>query len=488
MNDLSRRALWLTATALLPLGLTACDSNDPGPGPSACEALTLDCALQASEVRYDTTGSEVQVTDLGNGVAPRVGTIRWTNDNEYVLNGRVFVNDGQTLEIEPGTIVRGRPGSGERASALIVARGGTIMAEGTAAEPIVMTSLSDDLADPDDQPLGGGQWGGLIVLGRAGLNTTPAELNIEGIPVSEPRGVYGGSNDDDNSGTIRYVSIRYGGTNIGENNEINGLTLGGVGRGTTIEYVEVFSNADDGVEFFGGTVNTKHMVVAFSDDDSFDTDQGYRGLNQYWLAIQRAGDGDNGAEMDGGDADGDVDAQPYSAFKVANATFVGSGQNDQNTGLGRALRIRESSAASYYRSVFTGFDNLLNIEETDDATDVDSRAQLEAGRLVLNGNVFGTFLDGDDAAGSVSQDFVRAYLTNAANANVFAGTEAVVSGLTNGDTEGGINPTSAGQAATPRGTLPADPFFEASTCTGAVCAGNNWIQGWTALSQLGYLD
>ena len=355
MTDFSRRALWLAAAALLPLGLTACDSDDPTPQPQpqpgVCESAatnqTLGCAIAANEVRYDTLNAgEVQVTDLGQGVAPRVGTVRWTANNEYILNGRVFVNDGQTLEIEPGTVIRGRPGQGERSSALIVAQGGMIMANGTAADPIVMTSLGDDLAIADDQPLGGGQWGGLIVLGSAGLNVNTATLNIEGIPTTEPRGTYGGTDDDDNSGIIRYVSIRYGGTLIGDNNEINGLTLGGVGRGTTIEYVEVFSNADDGVEFFGGTVNTKYMVVAFSDDDSFDTDQGYRGLNQYWLAVQREGDGDNGAEMDGGDDElGGFDSQPYSNFVVANATFIGSGLATGNSGLGRALRIRESSAA-----------------------------------------------------------------------------------------------------------------------------------------------
>ncbi|MCH2662561.1 hypothetical protein MK163_19135, partial [bacterium] len=160
----------------------------------------------------------------------------WTADNEYVLNGLVFVDEGATLTIQPGTVIKGMPGQGENASALVVARGGKIFASGTPDQPIVFTAQADDVSDAGDLPLAArGLWGGVIILGRATLNSEPGETPIEGIPTTEPRGLYGGSDDGDNSGVFRYVSIRHGGTDIGAGNEINGLTMGGVGSGTLIE-------------------------------------------------------------------------------------------------------------------------------------------------------------------------------------------------------------------------------------------------------------
>ncbi len=187
----------------------------------------------------------------------------WTPDNTYVLNGFVFVEDGVSLTIEPGTVVRGKPGQGENASALIVAQGGRIFAEGTRENPIIFTAEADDVSDPFDLPLDTrGLWGGVILLGKAVINTSTGVGAIEGIPTTEPRGAYGGSDDSDDSGVFRYVSIRYGGTDIGAGNEINGLTMGAVGSGTVVEYVEVYNNQDDGFEWFGGTVNSRYLVSA----------------------------------------------------------------------------------------------------------------------------------------------------------------------------------------------------------------------------------
>ena len=211
------------------------------------------------------------------------GTVNFSKDTIYVLNGLVFVASNETLNIEAGTVIKGKPGAGASASALVVAKGGTINANGTAADPIIMTYESDN-GTPQLSNVKG-QWGGLIILGNAGLNSSPGSTQIEGIPTNEPRGIYGGSNDSDNSGIIRYVSIRHGGTDIGAGNEINGLTLGGVGSGTTIEYIEVVANKDDGVEFFGGTANTKYLITAYCGDDSFDYDEGFRGKGQFWVTV-----------------------------------------------------------------------------------------------------------------------------------------------------------------------------------------------------------
>jgi len=274
--------------------------------------LSLFPACRKSDFIIDDVES---ITDQGGGT----GTVTWTSDTEYLLNGFVFVNDGQTLTIEAGTVIRGKTGQGSLASALIVARGGTIIAEGERSNPIIFTAEGDDLKG--SVPLEArGLWGGLIILGDATISTKSGEDMIEGLPLSEPRGIYGGYDDDDNSGILQYVSIRHGGTNIGEGNEINGLTLGGVGRQTTIEYVEVISNADDGVEFFGGDVNCKNLAVSFCGDDAFDMDQGFHGKGQFWLAINSA-DSDKTLEVTGGLQP--VSGLPGSFPLVYNATLIG---------------------------------------------------------------------------------------------------------------------------------------------------------------------
>lgn len=235
--------------------------------------------------------AQIIITDDGSGT----GTTTWTQDNIYILDGFVFVNDGDVLNIEPGTVIKGRSGSGADASALIVARGGVIHANGTQESPIIFTFESDAL-DGSTPFNVRGQWGGVILLGSAQLNSSPGETQIEGIPDNESRGRYGGIDNMDSSGSISYVSIRHGGTDIGAGNEINGLTLGGVGAGTTLDYIEVISNADDGIEFFGGTASMKHVVTAFCGDDSFDYDEGWRGYGQFWCTVQEEGEGDRGGD------------------------------------------------------------------------------------------------------------------------------------------------------------------------------------------------
>ena len=183
----------------------------------------------------------------------------------WLLKGRVAVTEGATLTIPAGTIIKAAAGTGADASTLIIARGAKLNALGTKNSPIVFTSESDNISLGGSYPSNGpslsvesrGLWGGLIVLGKAPCSFAGdvTELQIEGIPTSDKNGLYGGTDVTDNSGTIQYISIRHGGAEIGEGNEINGLTLGGVGSGTTIDHIEVIANVDDGIEFFGGTVN-----------------------------------------------------------------------------------------------------------------------------------------------------------------------------------------------------------------------------------------
>jgi hypothetical protein len=230
----------------------------------------------------------------------------WETGKVYILGGRISVTNGATLTIQKGTVVKGEAGTGANATALLVARGGKLMAEGTADQPIIFTSVADEIvpgqiASPNLDPDVDGLWGGLIVLGSAKISASNengdlSEVQIEGIPTSDPNGLYGGNNDADNSGIIKYVSIRHGGANIGSGNEINGLTLGGVGSGTVIENIEVVANQDDGVEWFGGKVNVKTLLVWNVNDDAIDTDQSWSGTLNNFIVLAPAG---HNFELDG---------------------------------------------------------------------------------------------------------------------------------------------------------------------------------------------
>jgi hypothetical protein len=229
----------------------------------------------------------------------------WYSDTIYQLAGRIAVEDGVTLTIEPGTIIKGEAGTGANATALLIARGANIVAQGTPSQPIIFTSVADEIsqadiaagnfASPNLDPTINGLWGGVIILGNAPISPKPdatgevTEVQIEGIPTSDPNGLYGGINTHDNSGILSYVSIRHGGANIGSGNEINGLTLGGVGFGTTINNIEIVANQDDGIEWFGGTVNTSYVVVWNCGDDGIDTDQSWAGNLDNFVVISPAG-------------------------------------------------------------------------------------------------------------------------------------------------------------------------------------------------------
>ena len=249
-----------------------------------------------------------------------------------------------------------------------------------------MTAEADDgtLAATDR-----GLWGGLIILGSGVLNSTPGETQIEGIPTNEARGLYGGTNNADNSGLLKYVSIRHGGTDIGDANEINGLTLGGVGSGTVIEYIEVISNKDDGVEFFGGKPQLKNILVAYVGDDCFDYDEGFSGKGQFWCAIQDPNDGDRLGEHDGG-TDPET-AEPFAIPTIYNATYIGRGAAAGK----RVITFRDNAGGHYRNSIFTDQAKGIDIENL--AENQDSYKQFDDGNLSLENNVFWNVADGTGA-------------------------------------------------------------------------------------------
>ena len=339
------------------------------------------------------------VADDGAGT----GTTTWTCDNTYILDGYVFVNSGQALTIEAGTVIKGAAGSGVDASALIVAKGGQIFAEGGADCPIIMTYEADPL-DGSVAYDTRGQWGGLIILGDASTNFGgPAQ--VEGIPADNDRAVYGGENDADNSGILSYVSVRHGGTELGAANEINGITLGGVGSGTVIDHVEVVSNLDDGIEFFGGTVSVTNAIVAFCGDDSFDWDQGYRGAaNANWLAIQDqpGGIGDRGGELDGDDSDdGNVsaDEMPFSTPTVNGWTVVSAGNN-------QGFLFRNGSGGTVNNALICGTDEGIEIEDKETPEDAFDRwvaGDLNLSNIKVVGGTDAIDYDGSEVADGDAQ-------------------------------------------------------------------------------------
>ncbi len=274
------KKLILNLSFVLAIGMTlfSCKGTDPAPTPAP------DPQAVTGAITANTT---------------------WTSDRFWILNQKVVVKSGVTLTIEPGTIIKGSAGQGSLASALIIERGAKIIANGTAEKPIIFTSVADNIkvgekAGTNLKETDNSLWGGLIILGKAkgSFKGDVVEFNIEGIPASDIYGLYGGDKDDDNSGSLKYVSIRHGGAEIGEGNEINGLTLGCVGSGTTIQNVEVVANYDDGIELFGGTVNVTNALVWSVGDDGLDIDQAYAGTISNAMVIQGA-KSQSGLEIDG---------------------------------------------------------------------------------------------------------------------------------------------------------------------------------------------
>ena len=296
------------------------------------------------------------------------GATTWTRNNIYLLSGFVYVRSGGVLTIEPGTIIKGDKAS---KGSLIVEPGGQILANGTAAQPIVFTS---------NEPAGSrarGDWGGVIILGRA-------PVNLAGTPTIEGGvgSTYGGNLPNDNSGVFRYVRIEFSGIPFQPNSEINGLTMGGVGAGTTISHVQVHSCGDDSFEWFGGSVNAKYLISNSATDDDFDTDNGFTGRMQYGLAIRGANvadvSGSTAFESDndnGGSANTPQTAPVFSNFtallqnRTATANFT------------RALHLRRNTATSIFNSVLAGWPQGLFIDGAA------AQANATAGTLVLRNNV-----------------------------------------------------------------------------------------------------
>ncbi|MEZ5357763.1 MAG: hypothetical protein R3F48_02965 [Candidatus Zixiibacteriota bacterium] len=430
-----------------------------------------------------TLGADITVTN-----ADITGTVNWTNDNTYILDGLVFVESGEVLNIQAGTVIKGMEvPTTDFASALIVARGGQIFAIGTETDPIIFTTDADDVNDPNDlDAFDRGLWGGVIMLGDATINTSAGEGFIEGIPPGFP-GEYGDASfnfdDNHNGGTLQYVSIRHGGAELEPNNEINGLTLGAVGAGTTIEYVEVYGNLDDGIEFFGGTVRMKNIVVAFPADDSYDYDEGFNGSGQYWFAIND-NNGDHTGEHDGGTTP--EDGTPYAIPRFSNLTYIGAGACSASPKNPYCFNIRDNAGGKWYNSIFADHAH-AGITVEDLASGEDSRARLEAGDIEFSNNLWYGFGDGNTWNAIAPQSFVSSVLStsNTISDPQLRGLSRIAGAYAMDPRPLQGGPADGNFVSVTDDTL---NFFDDVDYLGAFDPNADlWIRGWTALDTYGFI-
>lgn len=293
------------AAGFMAASLTSCNKDD-----NKCEDVQCDAGYecQDGDCVLSYSGEEVTVN------ADITEDTHWTADKVYVLGKRIYVTNNAELKIDAGTVIKGETGSGTNSTGLIITQGATIEAVGSPTLPIIFTSVNDQItpadvasgnfASPNLDPTQQGLWGGLIILGKAEISASTSPVQIEGIPTSESA-LYGGSNNADYSGKLKYVSIRHTGSDIGTGNEIQALSLGGVGSATEISHLELIASKDDGIEFFGGSVSVSNVVVWNVGDDALDTDQGYSGTVTNFILISPGGscfelDGPEGTPLTNG--------------------------------------------------------------------------------------------------------------------------------------------------------------------------------------------
>jgi hypothetical protein len=386
----------------------------------------------------------------------------WTNGFYYVLRGAVFVPQGVTLNIQAGTRVIGEAGS---VGTLIVSQGGRLNAIGTREQPIVFTS---------DQPIGRrgrGDWGGIIINGRAPINFESGEASGEG-----DTGSYGGTDPNDNSGTLRYVRVEFSGVEFSPDNELNGIAFQGVGRGTQVDHVQAHMSRDDAIEFFGGTVDVKHAVLTNAADDSLDWTFGWIGRAQFVAIHQRGDDADNGIEADNNEFNNNV--TPRSNPQIYNITLCGDPDRNEGGESPRGANLRRGTAFTIRNFLVTGFKTVgFQIETTNTAT----TGQVDNGTSQMGAGVAWGMPTNMHAS-------VMTYITSGRFPNVRVGVDGGLSPNCFRHEQPDFRPTSVATLA--GGQLapiqpPNDGFFEVVTFVGAVppAPADDWTTGWTSYPQ-----
>lgn len=446
---------------------------------------TLGLALAACGDDGSSTQVDAAPPDIDAPVGPQTIVLSedittnttLTTGNTYKIPRlkQLFVEPGATLTIEPGVTIQGGQGS-----VLVITRGAKIMAVGTKEQPITLTT-----DQPDGQKTGG-YWGGLLVLGNApinvNVNSTPpsTEATFEAFTNAIPEGKFGGTDAADNSGKLKYVRIQFAGFNFVADREFNNLTLAGVGSGTEIDYVQVHGGSDDGVEFFGGTVNVKHVVSSQNGDDGFDTDNGWQGKGQFIVvqnvAPQGATEASNGYESDNHATAASYETAPRTKPTLYNVTMIGN--HDYTGGSSFATVLRRGTGGNYFNHIIMDFPRGLEFRDVATKNSLDQGNLFFKSSIVFNNAASGNNWEPPQASGDIDE---ASYMTNAAWNNRFVdpGLPAARNSLTAPDWK----PTAGAAALTGGATPPSDGFFDTSaTFVGAIGA-DDWTQGWTAYPQ-----
>ena len=482
----------------MALTMSSCSDDDNSGTTQSGVNWTTNGGIKACDHLLFTADGDANVNDngtqIGNGDQEFVFTGKQTiKKGTYILKGWVYIADGAELTIEPGTVIKGDK---QTKASLIAERGGKLIAQGTATEPIVFTS---EEAKGNRRP---GDWGGIILCGKAKNNKS--EMQIEG----GPRTKHGGNDDADNSGVLSYVRIEFAGYPFQTDQEINGLTLGSVGSGTKIDHVQVSYTNDDSYEWFGGTVNCKYLVAYKGWDDDFDTDNGFSGKVQFGLSVRDSKIADvsqsNSFESDN-NADGS-NSEPHTSAVFSNMTLVGPMATDASfvndasyinggnyypnngSSLGKfqaAMHIRRDTHLNCFNSVAIGWPIGIIIDNEKG----DTQGAATAGNLKLeniwlaNVNAVGTdfnkiYVDGlynyetkqvDESQPSFSSTFFKAQ-----SGNKFY--EAATGWF---DTTGYIPTSGSPLLSAAAFTNSLLSGFDQVSYIGAFAAGDTWLDGWT---------
>ena len=500
-------------------------------------SLTWAAAAPALALAFAADAAEVLVAgDITTSTT-------WTTGNRYNLQGQVFVMPGATLLIEPGTIIASDVGG-----SLAITRGAQIVCDGTPENPIIFTSKADYLTWNAQNPRGqwraaANEWGNLTIMGRGYIgkygngapdtNTAAPNAgnyaNMEGLVASgvgDTRTRYGGGDDQDDSGSLRYTSFRYGGRVIGLGTELNGLSLGGVGQGTEIDHIEIMNNVDDGIEIWGGKVDLKYFSIWNIGDDSLDIDHGWRGRAQFGLIVQGyslnapSGSGvcDSMIEIDGA---AKSDAQPVTTTSLSNLTLIGQPLSGK-----RAIKYRDGARMQLHNSIIMNAGEAVvrndntDGEATDGQTGYGHNGTLTfAQTWTTNWNVYSTvnpFANPAQAytaqtSGKLNQIRDTVFFSNihpsayteanaqgvfaAGNSNVQSTALPIVA-ITRGPNQAlsgtviqpvtSLDPRAAGDALAAVAPPPNNGFFTPVTYRGAFGPDENWLCGWTAAAQYGF--
>ena len=387
-----------------------------------------------------------------------------TNDAHWILNGRTAVGgdrqNNTKLYVQAGTTLIGETGD----DFLVVRRGSQIIANGNANAPITMTSIQDVLGSETTI----GQWGGVVLLGNAPANScgdqtgeaTGEELANCGVAAEGDAGQFGGDQPEDNSGVLRYVLVKHAGKALGNGDELNGISFAGVGSKTKVEYIQVHQNLDDGVEFFGGTVNIRNIVLTDIGDDSLDWSFGWTGRAQNVYIQQSSVEGDNGIEAD--NSEFDSNATPLTKPLISNVTIVGAdGAN--------GIRLRAGTAGVLRNVVVTGPDSYKNCLRVGS----DSVANAESGELSIEHSVVACNTDNNFGSEAIAGGDVQSWFEGQ------AGNQTLTASALNLATDGYTPKSSSPLLGNGMDASTLDPFFAKTNYVGAFDGDNNWMQGWT---------